>query len=112
MSSSSSPMAESQYEVERALRAVNERLEALIEASPLAITVLAEDGTVRLWNPAAERIFGWSRREVLGAPAPWVESDERPEILTNIQASLHGKPLRGVEALRRRKSGDLIHISI
>lgn len=43
---------------------------ALVDCSPIAIIVVSRDFTVRLWNPAAERIFGWTRPEVLNRPLP------------------------------------------
>ena len=36
------------------------RLQALIDSSPLALVEFGLDTRIRLWNPAAERIFGWS----------------------------------------------------
>ncbi len=42
------------------------RLGAIIDASPVAIVELDPAGRVQLWNPAAERIYGWRREEVLG----------------------------------------------
>ena len=44
----------------------HERLQALIDSSPLALVEFGLDTRIRLWNPAAERIFGWSREEMLG----------------------------------------------
>jgi two-component system NtrC family sensor kinase len=42
-------------------------LQALVEASPLAIFLVDAESRVRdVWNPAAERLFGWSRAEVEG----------------------------------------------
>ncbi|HEV8652992.1 MAG TPA: PAS domain S-box protein [Actinomycetes bacterium] len=46
------------------------RLSAIIDASPVAIVELDRNRRVRLWNPAAERIYGWRREEVLGQPHP------------------------------------------
>ena len=43
-------------------------LGALIQASPLGIIAHDGDAKVQMWNPAAERIFGWSEQEVLGRP--------------------------------------------
>ena len=43
-----------------------ERLQALLTAAPAAIIELAPDATVRTWNAAAERLFGWRPEEVLG----------------------------------------------
>ena len=42
------------------------RLQALIDSSPLALVEFDLDTRIRLWNPAAERIFGWSSEEMLG----------------------------------------------
>ena len=39
---------------------------ALVEASPDAIIHTDRAGTIRVWNGAAERIFGYSAAEVLG----------------------------------------------
>lgn len=50
----------------------NHTLLALIEASPLAIFSLDRDARVKMWNPAAERVFGWREREVLERPVPLI----------------------------------------
>ena len=57
-------------EMEEALRETSNTLQALIAAAPLAIIALDQDFCVKLWNPAAARIFGWSEAEVLGRPIP------------------------------------------
>src|SRR2546428_317759 len=41
--------------------------ETLIEASPTAIVTVKSDFAVTLWNPAAERLFGYSAEEAVGA---------------------------------------------
>ena len=43
-----------------------ERLQALIDSSPLALVEFGLDTRIRLWNPAAERIFGHARADALG----------------------------------------------
>ncbi|MFF1384960.1 putative bifunctional diguanylate cyclase/phosphodiesterase [Arthrobacter sp. NPDC058288] len=40
--------------------------QAVIDSLPDALLVLAHDGTVVLMNPAAERVFGYSRQELVG----------------------------------------------
>lgn len=40
--------------------------EQLIEALGDAVVVSDGDGTIRLWNPAAERLFGFTSGEALG----------------------------------------------
>ena len=41
------------------LNETGQHLEAMVQASPLAIMVVNQKAEVQLWNPAAERIFGW-----------------------------------------------------
>src|SRR5947199_2834735 len=53
----------------------NETLRILFHASPIAIVVLDPQGLVRLWNSAAERLFGWSEQEVIGGSLPTVPQD-------------------------------------
>ena len=42
--------------------------ETLVEASPTAIVTCDPSFQVTEWNPAAERLFGWTRAEALGPP--------------------------------------------
>jgi PAS domain S-box-containing protein len=39
---------------------------ALVESSDDAIVAKNTDGIVISWNPAAERLFGWSSEEMVG----------------------------------------------
>jgi len=55
---------------EEALRETSRTLQALIEASPLAVVVSDASGMVRVWNPAAVRLFGWREEEAVGHPNP------------------------------------------
>jgi PAS domain S-box-containing protein len=98
---------------EEALRGSNQTLRALIQACPLAIMVLRpEDGSVQLWNPAAERIFGWAEGEVLGRPAPIVPPEKWEELQRKLEQTLSGRPFQGVQARRVRKDGAWIDVSL
>jgi len=44
------------------------RMRAIIESALDAVVQMNADGLITGWNPQAERIFGWSRTEVLGRP--------------------------------------------
>ena len=88
-------------------------LRALFEAAPLALYDLDTRGRVkRLWNPAAEALFGWSREEVLGRPAPFVPGDRKQESADLFEAVLRGRPVLGTELLRVRKDGSEIYIEL
>jgi PAS domain S-box-containing protein len=41
----------------------------IIETSRLGIIAQDSAGRVRMWNRGAERILGWSEKEVIGRPA-------------------------------------------
>jgi PAS domain S-box-containing protein len=98
---------------QEALQETNETLQALIQACPLAITVFSlDDGKVKMWNPAAESIFGWSEQEVLGRFLPSVPEDKHEEFLANLDFVRQGKPLTGVETRRQKKGGSSIDISV
>ncbi|MQA89106.1 MAG: PAS domain S-box protein [Gemmatimonas sp.] len=54
-------------------------LQSLIRSSPLALYVQGSDGRIRLWSPAAERLFGWTEAEVLGRLDPTLPGSDRGE---------------------------------
>ncbi len=94
------------------LRASNETLQAVIEGSPLAIYALDQAGIVRMWNPAAERMFGWSAQEVLGQPHPTVPEGEEEDLRLTLMRHFQGETLIGREVRRRRKDGALIDVAL
>jgi PAS domain S-box-containing protein len=89
------------------------RLQALIDSSPLALVEFDLDTRVRLWNPAAERIFGWTREEILGTDglpmAPESRRHESESLFTRVRA---GESLNDFETVRQRKDGTLVDVSI
>ncbi len=52
------------------LRRTNARLGALFDAAPLAVCAVDAQGVVQRWNPAAERMFGWTEAEAVGQRLP------------------------------------------
>ena len=87
------------------LRASNQTLGAVVQASPSAVMLLDLDGTVRLWNPAAERIFGWRADEALGRKLPSIGEAERPEFERSLARIAAGQVVDGLETVRNRRSG-------
>jgi len=95
---------------EIALRHTNETLQALVSASPRAIFMLDLEGRVKIWNPAAEQMFGWKEDEVINHPSP-IPLDEQLEDSTTIQNSvLQGKTYTRLEMSRFKKDGSAIDI--
>jgi PAS domain S-box-containing protein len=52
---------------------------AVIDCAADAILAIGPDRTVSLWNPAAERLFGWTAAEVVGLEPPFVPEELRAE---------------------------------
>lgn len=88
-------------------------LEAICEASADAIIGESLSGIITFWNPAAERMFGYSRAEMLGQPIETIVPPERAgedaQLLTRI---LSGEQIARLAAIRVHKSGHRVEISI
>ncbi len=95
------------------LQDINQALDVLIDASPAAIVCVDLAGNVHVWNPAAERIFGWRKDEMLGQPLSVVVPEQQQEIYRNVCASVNqGDRISGLEVQARRKDGSIIDVSV
>ena len=92
--------------------AASRRLATLVEASPLAVVTFDPEGVVTMWNPAAERIFGWSGNEALGARLPFVPAERQAEFLALRRRALLGEAFTEAELHRRRADGSPIVVSV
>lgn len=97
---------------EEALRDANHMLEAIIEASPLAIIALDPQVNLTLWNSAAEHTFGWKKEQVLGKPYPIVPQELHDELWENIHGLNQGEVRRSLQTRRTHKDGTLIDVSL
>ena len=98
--------------LERTLSESNERLRSLIEGSPLAIIARDLAGMVSLWNPAAERLFGWRADEVVGKAHSIVPPDMRGEVNAMRQRVEQGMTFTFEETRRVRKDGVVIDVAL
>ena len=94
---------------EAALRHTNQTLESLIAASPRAIFTVDLDNNIKIWNPAAARMFGWTETEILDQPNPIIsiELEEYQKIRESI---IQGITLPRLEVRQPKKDGTLIDI--
>ena len=90
------------------LQAVSERLTNLIAAAPMAIIALDPEERVTEWNPAAERMFGWRRDEVLGLPPPIMVREDAHTCPTVNQR----QAITHVDTARRHKDGVVLPVRI
>ena len=95
---------------ELALRHTNHTLQSLIAASPRAIFTLDLQERVKIWNPAAERMFGWTEVEVFGQLNPVINETEVKPYRTMRQSILQGVTPPSLEVRRQKKDGSEIDI--
>jgi PAS domain S-box-containing protein len=90
-----------------------ELLAALVESSEDAILIKSPDGVILSWNPAAERLFGYSAEEVLGKPvAVLVPPGRIAEERDILAAAMAGSAIIGLETERCRRDGSTIVVSL
>jgi diguanylate cyclase (GGDEF)-like protein/PAS domain S-box-containing protein len=97
---------------ERASAALLARLETLVDSAPVAIVEFDAGGKVTLWNPVAERMFGWRADEVLGRDNPTLPPQGTAE-LSLLQTRLRsGEAVQRFETVRLCKDGSSIPVEI
>ena len=94
-------------------REVSGRLASIVESSDDAIISKNLDGIISSWNPAAERLFGYSAAEAVGKPMamliPPERMDEEEQILAHIAK---GEGIDHFETQRVRKDGRQIDVAV
>jgi len=89
-----------------------ELLRATVIKSPIALTVVDVGGTALLWNPAAERIFGWTESEVVGNPLPIIDAGSRDEFDRLRKGSVDGIDVLDFDVRRLHRDGHLVDAAI
>jgi PAS domain S-box-containing protein len=88
-------------------------LASIVETSDDAIVSKDLNGVVTSWNRGAERVFGYTAEDMIGAPItvliPPERRDEEPGILERIR---RGERVDHYETVRRRKDGSLVDVSL
>jgi PAS domain S-box-containing protein len=93
-------------------RAAQQLLEGIVGSSDDAIISKRLDGVITSWNPAAEKLFGFSARQAIGQPMliliPPERLSEEPAILKRIAS---GESVDHFETVRLRADGTRVEIS-
>jgi PAS domain S-box-containing protein len=90
-----------------------QRMAAIVECSQDAIVGGLLDGTITSWNPAAERMYGYSAEEMIGKPDTLITSkDQGVEFKTVLQRIRAGQHVKNLETKRVRKDGAVFPVSL
>lgn len=89
------------------------QLAAIVDSSDDAIISTSLDDKVRSWNSGAERVFGFSAGEMIGQELarliPKAPSEEAASTMDHLKSEERSKTF---EAVRRRKNGEEIDVSV
>jgi PAS domain S-box-containing protein len=78
-----------------------------------AIIAKSIDGTVTLWNPAAERMLGYSAQEVMGRSTLVLFPSDRLKEVEEIDArAMQGENIRAFETVFLRKDGRPLDVAV
>ena len=90
-----------------------QRTATVVESSGEAIMSATLDGVVTSWNPASERLYGYSSGEIIGKPSRPLIPDELVQgqraMLAVVKA---GRTSENLETLRIRKDGTVIPVAL
>jgi PAS domain S-box-containing protein len=94
--------------------AARERLfSAAVESSNDAIITKSLDGTITGWNPAAERVFGYTAAEAVGKSIELIVPPDRKEEIRDILRRIGwGERIENNETVRLRKDGRQVEVSL
>lgn len=100
-------------EAENSLRQSEQRYRSVMASAADPIITYDMDGKVTYFNPAFQRVFGWSLAECLGRKMDhFVPEENWPETWEMINAIKEGRTLNGTETKRFTKNGEIRHVSI
>jgi len=88
------------------------RYAAIVGASSDAIVSAALDGTVESWNPAAERLYGYTAAQMVGSGIARLRPSGRLDDRSPERRALREQTSISVETWERRQDGSLVAVAI
>ncbi|PPC93238.1 MAG: histidine kinase [Methylotenera sp.] len=93
--------------------AENQRLALIAQQTADAMIIHDLNGNISFWNPAAQRIFGYTSKEMIGKSASLLSPRELAEDLAqNLEVITSGQSIDNHITQRISKSGQVIDVSI
>ena len=90
-----------------------QRLASIVEFSEDAIISKNMDGVITSWNRGAEKLYGYTRGEVVGRDVSFLLPPERQgEIQAIMERVLSGQPIECLETQRLTKTGSVLDVSL
>lgn len=91
----------------------NERLALIVQQSSDAIMVRDLDGKFSFCNPAAERLFGFSRQDIVGRTVEMIVPQEALETWHAVHTrGLQGREIQHLETRLKKQGGELVEVAM
>ena len=100
------------HELYQASSRAERRYRAFLEFLPDPVFVFNMDSTVSYLNPAFERVFGWTLKELEGKRIPFIPEDEKDRTRAGIKRLFAEKVLHGFETRRSTRDGRILDIVV
>jgi diguanylate cyclase (GGDEF)-like protein/PAS domain S-box-containing protein len=105
--------AEITYGERRRAQETQRRMAAIVTSSDDAIMSTDLHGNINSWNSGAQRLYGWTRDEVMGTPLVDLIPDEHKGIVSVLNAQLkRGQAAHHMEVPTQRRDGSLVEVSV
>jgi PAS domain S-box-containing protein len=94
-------------------RPVRAAFEGAVALASDPVFVVGLDGRIICWNAAAERLYGYSAEEMVGAPIARLAPPGRlDDLIAALDRHLRGLPPAPFDAVRRDKQGRSRHVAV
>jgi PAS domain S-box-containing protein len=95
------------------LQETRAQLASIVESSSQAILATTLTGQVTSWNPAAEKMYGYSAAEIVGHSVDMIVPDDRREMLKDVVRRIRrGERVGEFETQRRTKDRGIIDVAV
>ncbi len=88
------------------------RLAAIVNVSNDAIFSIDTEGKINSWNPSAEKVFGYTYKEIIGKPVQILVPPEQKEEAQTRLKHLQSGDEQTIETIRRKKDGTKINVRV
>lgn len=96
---------------EKSAEAVRSDLAAIVDSSEASIVSVDLQGTILSWNPAAERMYGYTLQESRGRSLAMIfPPDLRQQLAELLEKIQQGEGIQHIETMRMRKDGETLPV--
>jgi len=89
------------------------QMATIVESSDDAIFSKSIDGLITYWNPGAEKLYGYTREDMMGKHFSLLFPPERrDEAMEQFERIKRGESARLSESVQVKKDGALVHVSL